>query len=114
LSPELVALHDKLRQALTMYYPRHQNSRDNNPWEVMHAIIAYGVETRIFKGGPDGEPVNAIGWMCYNYACANEQMLLVDHDKVDARRRPVPGHPRPIARKNRLPVVYLRQKLRAG
>jgi hypothetical protein len=59
----------------------------------MHAIIAYGVETRIFKGGPDGEPVNAIGWMCYNYACANEQMLLVDHDKVDARRGPgVQGH----------------------
>lgn len=86
LTPEMEALGKQVRQALTMYYPRHQNTRDNTPWEVMHAIIAYGVDTRLFKGGPAGERVNAVGWMCFNNPCAGERMLFVNRDKVDARR----------------------------
>jgi hypothetical protein len=86
LTPELTALGEKLRQTLAMYYPRHQNTRDNTPWEVMHAIIAFGVDTQLFKGGPSGERVNAVGWMCFNYPCAGERMLFVNRDKVDARR----------------------------
>ena len=86
LSPEMVALGERLRRALTMYYPRHQNTRDNTPWEVMHAIIAYGVDTQLFKGGPSGERVNAVGWMCFNHPCAGDQILFVNRGKVDARR----------------------------
>ena len=86
LSPEMDALGKQIRAALTMYYPRHQNTRDNTPWEVMHAIIGYGVDTRLFKGGPAGERVNAVGWMCFNNPCAGERMLFVNRDKVDARR----------------------------
>jgi hypothetical protein len=86
LTPELLALRDKVRKALALYYPRHQNTRDNTPWEVMHAIIAYGVDTQLFKNGPGGEKVNAVGWMCYNHPCAGEQMLFVNRGKVDARR----------------------------
>jgi hypothetical protein len=93
LTPELAALRDKVHQVLALYYPRHQNVRRNTPWEVMHAIIAYGVDTQLFKGTPDGEKVNAVGWMCYNNPCGGEQMLLVDHGKIDARRGPgVQGH----------------------
>lgn len=86
LSPELITLGDKVRETLAMYYPKHQNTRDNTPWEVMHAIIAYGVDTQLFKGGPSGERVNAVGWMCFNYPCAGERMLFVNRGKVDARR----------------------------
>ncbi len=86
LTPELIALRDKVRRVLTKYYPRHQNTRDNTPWEVMHAIIAYGVETQLFKGGPDGERVNAVGWTCYNQPCAGQQMLFVNRGQIDARR----------------------------
>ncbi len=86
LTPELQQLRDKVQRALKLYYPRHQSARDNTPWEVMHAIIAYGVDTQLFKTTPGSEKVNAIGWMCYNHPCAGDQMLLVDHGKVDARR----------------------------
>ncbi len=93
LSPELVALRNKVRQVLAMYYPRHQNTRDNSPWEVMHAIIAYGCDTQLFKGGPSGEKVNAVGWMCYNRPCRGDQILLVNGGKIEARRGPgVQGH----------------------
>jgi hypothetical protein len=86
LTPELNALREKVRQVLLMYYPRHQNTRDHTPWEVMHAIIAYGVDTQLFKGGPDGEKVNAIGWLCFNHPTAGQQMLFVNNNKIDARR----------------------------
>ena len=86
LSPEMLALCEKVRTVLARYYPRHQSARDNSPWEVMHAIIAYGVDTQIYKNGPGGEKVNAIGWMCYNYPCRDQRMLLINRGKVDASR----------------------------
>lgn len=86
LTPELEALRDKVRKALAMYYPRHQNTRDNTPWEVMHAIIAYGVDTQLFRDKPNGPLVNAVGWMCYNYPSAGERILFLNRGKVDARR----------------------------
>jgi len=93
LTPELITLRDKLRRVLAMYYPRCQNTHDHSPWEVMHAIIAYGVDTQLFKGGPGGERVNAVGWMCYNYPLNGEQILFVNKGQLDARRGPgVQGH----------------------
>jgi hypothetical protein len=86
LTPELATLRDKLRKALELSYPRHQNTRENSPWEVMHAIIAYGVDTQLFKNGPTGDKVNAVGWLCYNYPCNGEKMLFVNRGKIEARR----------------------------
>lgn len=86
LSPELTALCDKVRRVLAKYYPRHQNARGNSPWEVMHAIIAYGVDTMIYKDGPGGEKVNAIGYMAYNYPCRGQRMLFINGGKIDAER----------------------------
>jgi hypothetical protein len=86
LTPELITLRDKVRRVLAMYYPRHQNARDNNAWEMMHAIVAYGVNTQIYKDGPGSEKVNAIGHLCFNYPCAGDRMLFVDGDRIEARR----------------------------
>ena len=83
---DLTVLRDKIRQVLAMYYPRHQNTRDNNPWEVIHAIVAYGVDQQLFKGGPGGEKVNAIGWLAYNHPCAGYQMFTLHGDKIEGRR----------------------------
>ncbi len=83
---DLTGLRDKVRQVLALYYPRHQNTRDNNPWEVIHAVVAYGVDQQLFKGGPGGEKVNAISWLCYNYPCAGYQMFMLSGDKIEGRR----------------------------
>jgi hypothetical protein len=86
LSPEMLQLCDKVRTVLARYYPRHQNARDNTPWEVMHAIIAYGVDTQIYKDGPGSDKVNAIGYMCYNYPLHDQRILGVNRGKLDASR----------------------------
>jgi hypothetical protein len=93
LSPELEALREKLRQTLSLYAPKHLNTRDHSSWEVMHWIIAYGTDAQLFRGGPSGPPVNAIGWSCYNGPCRGEQMLYLNNGKLAARRGPgVQGH----------------------
>jgi hypothetical protein len=59
----------------------------------MHEIISYGVDAQLYKGGPGGPKVNAIGWMCYNGSCKGEQMLYLDRDQLVARKGPgVQGH----------------------
>jgi hypothetical protein len=83
---ELARLREKIRKVLDLYYPRHQNTFDNTNWEIMHGIVAYGTDTQVFRGGPGGEKVNAIGWLCYNGPCKGEQMLYVDRGKLVARK----------------------------
>lgn len=93
LSPELQELRDRVRGVLATYHRRKLNSRDHNPWEVMHAIIAYGVDSEMHRGGPTGETVNSIGWLCYNGACRGHRLLYIDGGRVAARKGPdVQGH----------------------
>ncbi len=66
LSPEMRTRRDNIRHVLVIYSQQHQNTFQHSPWEIMHGIIAYGVETKLRVGGPGGEPTTAIGWLCYN------------------------------------------------
>ena len=76
-----------------MYRPRRLNTRDHNNWEVMHAIIAYGVDTQISRGGLGSPDVNAVTWMCVNGVCKGEQMLYLDRGQLVARKGPsLQGH----------------------
>lgn len=93
LTPQLATLRTQLRRALGTYYPKHLNTRDNSPWEVMHGIISYGVDAQLFRNGPGGEKVNAISWMCYNGLCEGERLLSTINGKLVARRGPgLQGH----------------------
>lgn len=93
LSEQQQALSKRVRQALGIYYHRHLNSRDHNPWEMMHAIIAYGPHTIIRRGGPDGQQVDAIKYVADNGACHGIQLLFIDRGRVNARKGPyVQGH----------------------
>ena len=95
---------------LTIYFPKHQNTRDNNAWEVMHEIIAFGVDSQLYRGGPQGPKVNAISWLCYNGSCKGEQMLYLDRGNLVARKGPgVQGHFGQflaILAQSRLPIDY--------
>jgi hypothetical protein len=93
LSPELKELRERVRSVLGAYFRRQLNTRDHNPWEVMHAIVAYGVDSELHRGGPKGETVNSIGWLCYNGACHGDRLLLIDRGRIAVRKGPsVQGH----------------------
>jgi hypothetical protein len=65
---------------LNGYYRKTLNSRDHDPWEVMHGMLAYGVKSRIRQGGPRGEMITCVGWLCYNKPCKGLTMMHVTRE----------------------------------
>jgi hypothetical protein len=89
----LAATRDKVNQAIAMYSGALVNTRDHNPWEVFHAIIGQGVKTQVSRGGPGGEPITAVGWLCFNGRCGGDSLLTWENGHLAARKGPrVQGH----------------------
>jgi hypothetical protein len=75
-----IQLRNKVRNVLKMYYRRPLNSRDHDPWEMMHGMLAYGVHSRVLQNGPQGKPITAVGWLCYNKPCKQKTLLYTTPD----------------------------------
>jgi hypothetical protein len=87
LTQQLINLRTRVRNVLRGYYQKPLNSREHDPWEVMHGMLAYGVHSRIRQGGPRGEPITAVGWLCYNRPCKNLTLLYVTpEDELRAKQ----------------------------
>ncbi|MCH2113786.1 MAG: hypothetical protein MK171_02570 [Pirellulales bacterium] len=87
-------LRNKVRRVLTHYYKRPLNTRDRSPWEVMHAMLAYEVHSKVLQGGPQGDPITAVGWLCFNQGCKRRSLMYVnDQGKIRVRVGPaMQGH----------------------
>jgi hypothetical protein len=84
---------DQVRKVLRQYFPRQLNTQEHNCWEVMHSVIGYGTETLLHRGGPSGEAVNGVGYLCWNGPCMRDQLLYIDRGHVAGRKGPrVQGH----------------------
>jgi hypothetical protein len=77
LTRQLVNLRGRVRSVLKGYFRKQLNSRDHDPWEVMHGMLAYGVQSRIRDGGPRGEPITSVGWLCFNKPCKGQTLMYV-------------------------------------
>ena len=74
-SPQMLSFRDRIRSCLMYYYQRPESASERSPWGVMHALIAFGVDTDLTAGG---QHVNAIGWLCYNRPCRNMRLFSFD------------------------------------
>jgi len=93
LSPELARLKDKIARTLAVYERRQLNTRDHSPWEIMHAFVAFGCDTQVRRGGPSGEPVSAIGWLCWNLPARGQSLLYRSGEGIGASYGPgLEGH----------------------
>jgi len=77
LSKQLLALRTRVRTVLKGYYGKALNSHDNDPWEAMHGMLAYGVHSRIHDGSANGRLITSVGWLCYNKPCKGQTLLYV-------------------------------------
>ncbi|HQU45758.1 MAG: hypothetical protein B7Z73_13665 [Planctomycetia bacterium 21-64-5] len=92
-SGHIERLLSKIHRVTNHYYQRTLTTQDQNCWEVMHWIIAYGVKSHILRGGSDGLPVNSIGWLCYGGRCAGQPLVYLDQGRITASKGPhVQGH----------------------
>jgi len=81
LTKSQLDLRDKIRRVLTHYYNRPLNTRDRSPWELMHAMLAFEAHSRVLQGGPKGQSITAVGWLCFNQACKRRTLMYVDDDE---------------------------------
>ncbi|MBM3998147.1 MAG: hypothetical protein FJ297_01165 [Planctomycetes bacterium] len=90
LTAEQEVRREKIRDVLAYHIQRHEQVERRSPWGIMHALIAYGVDTQVFAGD---RKVNAIGWLCYNGPCRGQQLLYLENDQLMTRLGPgVQGH----------------------
>jgi hypothetical protein len=78
LTKQLLALRTRVRSVLNGYYRKQVNSQENDPWEVMHGMLAYGVHSRIRQGNSRGEAITSVGWLCYNKPCKGQTLMYVN------------------------------------
>ncbi len=74
---KLQRLAARIQRLLDYYKQRPLNTRDHNAWEVMHQVVAFGVETKVRVGGPRGPERPAIGWLCFNYPFRGFRILVL-------------------------------------
>lgn len=75
LSPKMMALRDKIHQTLDVYYRRPVNTAARSPWALMHWTVAFGADTQVRRGGRNGDPITAVGWLCFNGSSAGQSLL---------------------------------------
>jgi hypothetical protein len=80
LTPNQAELGAKIRRTLALYEPKHLNARDNSCWEVMHGLIAFGPRTEIFRDGPGGTTVNAMGWLSWSGRCKGSPLIVLENN----------------------------------
>jgi hypothetical protein len=94
LTPELLELRTIVRRAIAHYQTRQLNTRDHDPWEMMHAFVAFNIGTVIRRDGPQGPPVNAIAWILEGGRCRGRQILTLRGGRPHAEEGVgVQGHP---------------------
>ena len=73
-------MRENVRRVLRYYYDHPMNTRDRSPWEMMHAALTYEVHSRVLQGGPQGKPVSAVGWLCFNQSCRRMKLMYIDDE----------------------------------
>ncbi len=90
LTLELLTLRDKVQECLVYYFNKNEYAAGRSPWGIMHAAIAYGVDTQIVV---DNRKVNALGWLCWNGSCRGQQLMYTLNGKLHVRQGAgVQGH----------------------
>lgn len=90
LTPELRNLRQRVRRCLAAYYFQPESTNDLSPWGVMHALIAYGVDTQILV---NDQKINACSFLAGNGMCRGLQLMQLDQGNLSLRIGPgVQGH----------------------
>ncbi|MEN6452373.1 MAG: hypothetical protein ABFC96_17935 [Thermoguttaceae bacterium] len=85
LRPEQVELRDRVRAVLAAQREQPFNTRDNSATEILSRCLAFGCSTDVFIGGPEGQKLNGITCLCWNYPCAGFELLGRSRNYVAAR-----------------------------
>ena len=61
------------------------NTRDNSATEILGYCQAFGCGAEVLLQGPNGQRINGITSLCWNYPCAGFEMLGLSQGHIAAR-----------------------------
>jgi len=85
LSKEQLALRERVRRVLADFFRQPLNTADNTPAEILAFCLAYGCDAEVRFGSSAGQPLSAVGCLCWNYSCAGYELLTSDGQRPIAR-----------------------------
>ena len=85
LSPALAGLRDMVRPTLAAHRKQAPNTRMNSSTEIMSYCLAFGCGSEALLGGSNGQRINGITCLCWNYPCAGFEMLGFSRDHIAPR-----------------------------
>ncbi len=85
LRPELAELRDRVRSVLAAQQQQPFNTRDNTPTEILSRCLAFGCGSEVSLEAPNGQHINGITCLCWNYPCAGFELLGRSGNHVAAR-----------------------------
>jgi hypothetical protein len=112
LPAELAALRDRVRYSLASYARQPLNTRDFNAGEILVGCLPFGCQTEVSH---DGQSLNGITCLCWNYPCGGRELLVKSEGHVAARVgygvQSYPGQMLAMLALSRVPADY---PMRAG
>jgi hypothetical protein len=85
LTPELIALRDRVRQVLAAYKQQTFNTQQNSPTDIMSVCLAFGCGAEVLLEGQEERRINGITCLCWNYPCCGFEMLGPSHGRLAAQ-----------------------------
>jgi hypothetical protein len=86
LAPAQAALRDLVREVVAMHQKDVFSLQSNSATEIMNYCLAFGCGTEVSLGDSNGQRVNGITCLCYNYSCGGFELLDVMSDRHIAAR----------------------------
>ena len=70
---------DLIRKCLSYYFQQKENTSTRSPWGLMHALIAFGVDTEFISRGKE---VNAAGYLCWNGSGRGQRLFSIRKGQI--------------------------------
>jgi hypothetical protein len=78
---DVLRMQGMLQQCLRYYYDRPDAANERSNWGMMHAIMVYGIDTKIIVGR---QRYSAIAWIAGNNACRGQKLLTAQDGRITA------------------------------
>ena len=83
-------MQSTLRSVLGYFHRRPENATGRSNWGMMHAMMVYGVDTRVVAGRNNH---STIAWIAGNNACRGQRLFEIDADGIAIKSGPgLQGH----------------------
>ena len=89
LDPHNRMVRNQVARCLQYYYRHNLNTGGVSSWSIMHAALAFDVDSLVHRDGPHGPLVNALGWLCWNGTCRGRRMMYLTQSAQS--REPILG-----------------------